>query len=71
YRSGRSAEEVRRPGRHRAGHLRVPGANGSGGGPVKRRPIHRRRGGGESGSVPRGGGDGVPPDGDALAGQDH
>ena len=38
HRSGRGAQEVRRAGRHRAGHLRVPGAHGRGGGPGGRGP---------------------------------
>ena len=33
HRPGRGAQEVRRPGRHRACHLREPGAHGRGGGP--------------------------------------
>ena len=32
HRSGQGAQEIRRPGRHGAGHLRVPGAHGRGGG---------------------------------------
>ncbi len=46
-RSGRRAQEVRRSGRHGAGHLRIPGADGSGGGPGRTRqsssPPPRRR----------------------------
>ena len=33
HQPGRGAQEVRGPGRHRAGHLRVPGADGRGGAP--------------------------------------
>ena len=33
--------------------------------------FHRRRGRGESGGVSRSSGDGIPPDGDALAGKNH
>ena len=40
---GRGAQEVRRPGRHRAGHLREPGAYGRCGGPPGCRRLHRRR----------------------------
>jgi hypothetical protein len=37
HRPGRRAQEVRGPGRHGAGHLRIPGAHGRGGGSGERR----------------------------------
>ena len=51
HRPGRGAQEVRGPGRHRAGHLRVPGAHGGGGRPPGRGQVHRRRPGGEPGGL--------------------
>ena len=71
HRPGRGAQEVRRSGRHRAGHLRVPGAHGRGGGPGGRgRPAGRRRQG-EPGVLPGGLGHGGAPHGHDLAGPDR
>ena len=65
-RPGRGAQEVRRPGRHRAGHLREPGAHGRGGGPRGRRRLHRRRREREPGGLSGGHGHRGPPHGHDL-----
>ena len=72
HRPERGAQEVRGPGRHRAGHLRVPGAHGRGRRPGGRGRVHRRYAArGEPRGHRRGRGHREPAPGHALERRDH
>ncbi len=67
----RRAQKVRRPGRHRAGHQRKPGAHGRGGGKGKRGCLPAFGAAGKPAGLPCGGGAGRSPAGDELERQNH